>query len=304
VSPAERQLRTPISSRIEGLDAFRGATVAAMLLVNNPGTWKAVWWPLQHAEWHGWTPTDLIFPFFLFVVGVTTELSRKESWPILKRGLLIILFGLLLNAFPFFWWGKMDPGATFLDRVVWRFEHLRYMGVLQRIGIVYVIGAFIARALEMSSAQLPKDRIEASAMRRLGDPRIPIFSIVVAILLVYWLALGFGELEPPGVTVAAQIDRLLLGENHIWSSSKTWTPRAVVDDSRGRHGAPGNRDRAMGPCREGQTVDDRRRVRHRRGMAVGTRLPDQQRTLDEAPTSSSPPASPVFSSRSSSGSWT
>ena len=223
-----RQLRTPISSRIEGLDAFRGATVAAMLLVNNPGTWNAVWWPLEHAKWHGWTPTDLIFPFFLFVVGVTTELSRKEPWPILKRGLLIILFGLLLNAFPFFWWGKMDPGATFLDRVVWRFDHLRFMGVLQRIGIVYIISAFIARAFEMSSHQYPKDRIEASALRRLGDPRIPIFSIAVAILLVYWFALGFAPLEPPEVTVAAQIDRLVLGEKHIWASSKTWDPEGPL----------------------------------------------------------------------------
>src|SRR5689334_15838155 len=162
VSPAEAQLRTPVENRIEGLDAFRGATVAAMLLVNDPGTWNAVWWPLAHAEWHGWTPTDLIFPFFLFVVGVTTELSRKDPWPILKRGLLIVLFGLLLNAFPFFWWGSM-PDATFLERVAWRFDHLRFMGVLQRIGIVYIISAFIARAFESSSHQMPKDRIEASA---------------------------------------------------------------------------------------------------------------------------------------------
>lgn len=228
VSSEERQLRTPISSRIEGLDAFRGATVAAMLLVNNPGTWKAIWGPLKHAEWHGWTPTDLVFPFFLFVVGVTTELSRKEPWPILKRGLLIILFGLLLSLFPFFWWGKMEAGATFLDRVAWRFEHFRYMGVLQRIGIVYIVSAFIARAFEMSSVQMPRDRIEASAMRRLGDPRIPILAIAVAILLGYWFILGFAPLEPPDATLAAQIDRAVLGEKHIWSSSKTWDPEGPL----------------------------------------------------------------------------
>src|SRR6185295_14276331 len=61
-------------TRLPELDAFRGFTVAAMLLVNDPGTWSAIWWPLEHAEWHGWTPTDLIFPFFLFIVGITTEL--------------------------------------------------------------------------------------------------------------------------------------------------------------------------------------------------------------------------------------
>lgn len=227
VPAADVQLRTPIEHRIEGLDAFRGATVAAMLLVNNPGTWNAVWWPLAHAKWHGWTPTDLIFPFFLFVVGVTTELSRKEPWPILKRGLLIILFGLLLNAFPFFWWGKM-PDATLLERIAWRFDHLRLMGVLQRIGIVYIISAFIARAFETSSHQLPKDRIEASAMRRLGDPRIPILAIAVAILLVYWLVLGFAPLEPPEATLAAQIDRAVLGTKHIWSSTETWDPEGPL----------------------------------------------------------------------------
>ena len=61
--------------RLLSLDVFRGITVAGMLLVNNPGTWSAIFPPLEHAEWHGWTPTDLIFPFFLFIVGITTHLS-------------------------------------------------------------------------------------------------------------------------------------------------------------------------------------------------------------------------------------
>ena len=98
-----------------------------MLLVNNPGTWSAIYWPLDHAEWHGWTPTDLIFPFFLFIVGITTELSRKEPKGILRRGLLIIACGVLLHLFPYF-----------------HFTTLRYFGVLQRIGIVYILAALIA----------------------------------------------------------------------------------------------------------------------------------------------------------------
>src|SRR5471032_3263679 len=65
----------PVSERLVALDVFRGMTIAGMLLVNNPGTWSAIYPPLEHAEWNGWTPTDVIFPFFLFVAGVTTHLS-------------------------------------------------------------------------------------------------------------------------------------------------------------------------------------------------------------------------------------
>ena len=86
-----------------------------MLLVNNPGTWSAIYPPLEHATWHGWTPTDLIFPFFLFIVGITTELSLRARRArgddesailrqIVRRGALIFLFGLLLSGFPFFTW--------------------------------------------------------------------------------------------------------------------------------------------------------------------------------------------------------
>src|SRR2546428_2392874 len=137
--------------RLLSLDVFRGLTIAGMLLVNDPGTWSAIYPPLEHAQWHGWTPTDLIFPFFLFIVGVTTHISlssRKAAGAdrralvrrIIRRGLLIVLFGLLLNAFPFFWWGKIPdvPDPTFLQRVAWRVEHLRYAGVLQRIGVTYM----------------------------------------------------------------------------------------------------------------------------------------------------------------------
>src|SRR5712692_5594438 len=122
----------PARERLIALDVFRGSTIAAMLLVNNPGSWSAVYPPLEHAPWHGWTPTDLIFPFFLFIVGITTALSKKDPKRIVRRGLLIVLAGLLLNAFPFFWWGKIAGNAdpSFLDRVVYRVEHLRFAGVL------------------------------------------------------------------------------------------------------------------------------------------------------------------------------
>ena len=69
-----------LSGRLESLDVFRGATIAAMMLVNNPGDWNTVYWPLLHVPWHGWTPTDLVFPFFLFIVGVALTFS-KRAWP-------------------------------------------------------------------------------------------------------------------------------------------------------------------------------------------------------------------------------
>src|SRR5436853_6509101 len=105
--------------RLQSLDVFRGLTIAGMLLVNNPGTWSAIYPPLEHATWNGWTPTDLIFPFFLFIAGVTTSLSlearrargddeRAIRRQIIRRGLLIFLFGFLVNGFPFFTWGTVD----------------------------------------------------------------------------------------------------------------------------------------------------------------------------------------------------
>jgi predicted acyltransferase len=207
--------------RLLALDVFRGMTVAGMLLVNDPGSWSAIYEPLEHAEWHGWTPTDLVFPFFLFIVGVTTYLSRKEPKRILRRGGLIILFGLLLNAFPFFWWGKMagNPDPTFGQRVAWRFAHLRFMGVLQRIGIVYICAALIA-----TYAKTRRQLIVISA----------------AILIGYWLImtllpvpgsggiLGIDTLDHPDQTLSAWVDRAVLTTNHTWVSTKTWDPEGPL----------------------------------------------------------------------------
>src|SRR5689334_24753540 len=144
--------------RLLSLDVFRGLTVAGMLLVNDPGTWSAIYPPLEHAAWNGWTPTDLVFPFFLFIVGITTHLSlsarrargadeRDIRRQILRRGALIFLLGFLLNGFPFFTWsavsGIADP--TFLQRVVDRLYHWRIMGVLQRIGLAYMCAALLTQ---------------------------------------------------------------------------------------------------------------------------------------------------------------
>jgi predicted acyltransferase len=198
------------STRWEALDVVRGLTVAGMLLVNNPGTWDAVYPPLRHAEWHGWTPTDLIFPLFLFIVGITTDLSlgrRAEQGAsdgeirrkVLVRGGLIVLSGILLAAFPFW------P----LSRVV----DVRIPGVLQRIGVCYAIGALISW--------------------RRSDRSVAIAT--AALLLGYWAMLtlvpvpgqAFRTIDVPDQTIAAYLDRLLLG-GHLWASSKTWDPEGPL----------------------------------------------------------------------------
>lgn len=118
--------------RLTSLDVFRGLTVAGMILVNNAGDWDRVYAPLAHAPWHGWTVTDLIFPFFLFIVGVSITLSFAHRAPdtrsILRRAALLFALGVLLNAFPFV--GVERP--------------LRVLGVLQRIGLCYLVAALLA----------------------------------------------------------------------------------------------------------------------------------------------------------------
>jgi predicted acyltransferase len=128
--------------RYPSLDFFRGLTIALMIVVNDPGTWSHVYAPLRHAAWHGCTPTDLVFPSFLFIVGVAMwfsfskfngQMSAALARKILRRTALIFLVGLALNAYPFF---NKD------------WSTLRIMGVLQRIGLAYGLAAFLCISLK------------------------------------------------------------------------------------------------------------------------------------------------------------
>lgn len=214
--------------RLVSLDVFRGLTVAGMLLVNNPGTWSAIYPPLEHAAWNGWTPTDLIFPFFLFIVGITTELSlrarrargddeRAILWQILRRGALIFLFGFLLSGFPFFTWPPALPEASFLDRVVDRLEHWRVLGVLQRIGLAYLFGALLTWRTTLTQQT----------------------GILAVLLFGYWALMtlvpvpdtgvaGRFVLDHPDQLLSAWLDRTILGTNHLWIGAKTWDPEGVL----------------------------------------------------------------------------
>ncbi|HCT53555.1 MAG TPA: DUF5009 domain-containing protein, partial [Balneola sp.] len=133
--------------RLVSLDFFRGATVAAMILVNNPGSWSHIYGPLKHAPWHGWTPTDLIFPFFLFIVGVSIVLAFTKAKAkgahnsdLLKKTLIraakIFGLGLALSAFPYL---TFSPDFGFHSNLI----DLRIPGVLQRIAICYAVGSIL-----------------------------------------------------------------------------------------------------------------------------------------------------------------
>lgn len=223
--------------RLLSLDIFRGMTVAGMLLVNNPGTWSAIYPPLGHATWHGWTPTDLIFPFFLFIVGITTHLSLTSrraagadegmlTRQVLRRGALIVLVGLLLNGFPFFTWGSVpgnaDPG--FLDRVGHRLEVWRIMGVLQRIGLAYMFSALLTLRLSL------RGQVTALAVLLLG------YWMVMTLVPVpdQGGVIGALLLDKPSMTMAAYVDRMVLDwtrfglGNHIWTGARTWDPEGVL----------------------------------------------------------------------------
>lgn len=140
------------STRYVALDVLRGMTVAGMILVNNPGSWSHIFPPLAHAKWAGCTPTDLVFPFFLFVVGAAMAfsfakynegLNAASLKKLLTRGALIFLVGFLLNWFPFY---PTSPKAdlSFWDNFVYRLEHVRIIGVLQRIAMCYILGGLLA----------------------------------------------------------------------------------------------------------------------------------------------------------------
>jgi predicted acyltransferase len=186
--------------RYYSLDVFRGATVALMILVNNPGSWGHIFSPLQHANWHGCTPTDLVFPFFLFAVGnaisfVMPKLSlgsNADFWKkVIKRTTLIFLIGLFLNWSPFFKWS--DNQLIFKT-----WENIRILGVLQRIALCYFF---------------------ASIIIYYGKSRISLF-VGMMILVIYWILNIL--LGAPGNPYSLSgyfgnsIDQLILGVSHIY----------------------------------------------------------------------------------------
>jgi predicted acyltransferase len=194
----------PPATRLMSLDVFRGLTMASMVVVNNPGDWSTVYAPLLHAEWNGCTFTDLIFPFFLYIVGVSITLSRKSaSWSaIARRGLLIIALGWLLALYPRF-----------------NFGHLRLPGVLPRIGVCYLMAASLFKTT-------------AGERRRQSTV---LATAATVLCIAYWIFMTMvpnpagvrGDLTPDG-NWGAYVDRAVFGTNHMWSASKTWDPEGIL----------------------------------------------------------------------------
>jgi predicted acyltransferase len=191
------------NERLISLDAFRGFTIAAMIMVNNPGSWSHVYAPLLHKPWHGITVTDLIFPFFLFIVGVSIALAytkrveagipqgdmyKKIAW----RSVKIFAVGIFLSLYPKF-----------------NFEELRVAGVLQRIAVVFLVCAFLFLRVRWKKQAI----------------------IAIALLVLYWLAMvliptpGYGKpMLEPGINLAAWIDSYML-PGRMWQ--KTWDPEGL-----------------------------------------------------------------------------
>jgi predicted acyltransferase len=219
--------------RLKSLDVFRGIAIASMILVNNPGSWKQVYPPLDHAEWHGCTPTDLVFPFFLFIVGcamsfslskytenyqkIGTEASENSAtqeqttrekkpssfssipeniyWRIARRAAILFGLGLLLNT------SSIALDVLLNGAPIANFGKIRIMGVLQRIGLAYAISAIAILNLSPRNQKL----------------------LAVAVLLGYWGVLSAGgvggysayELTPEGY-LGGYVDRLILGSQHLY----------------------------------------------------------------------------------------
>ena len=196
----------PSSSRLYSLDVFRGATIAGMILVNNPGS-DVAYAPLNHAHWNGWTPTDLIFPFFLFIVGVSLVLSfrsrvqKGESKPTLllhtvRRSTIIFLIGLFLNGFPLF-----------------HLSSWRVAGVLQRIAICYLVAAIISLYFETRG----------------------IWLWVAGLLIGYWVAMRFIPIPGIGMpTVDMPINDP--NANLSWYLDKLYLPGAMYEKVRDPEG--------------------------------------------------------------------
>ncbi|WP_395616594.1 acyltransferase family protein [Aquirufa sp.] len=236
------------NKRLLSIDIFRGLTVILMTIVNNPGDWGHIYAPLEHAEWHGYTLTDLVFPSFLFIVGISTVLSKPSEDQLLKifkRALRIFLLGLSLSFFSKIhagdftlivrllamaaatvgflgdyslkgqFWGALGAFVLMIGLCfsgLTDFEHVRIPGVLQRIAVVYLL---------------------VSLLHAYTSLRVQI-SVFIISLVGYWALMSF--VEVPGIgtanlevnkNLAAWLDNYLL-EGHLWASAKTWDPEGIL----------------------------------------------------------------------------
>jgi predicted acyltransferase len=201
------------NQRLLALDVLRGITIAGMVLVNSPGSWRYAYAPLKHASWHGFTPTDLVVPFFVFLMGVSMyisfqksgfECSRTAVWKIVKRCCILFFIGLVLSWFYLFFsrWNSLSsesvPFWTRLGQSVGAFENIRITGVLQRLALCYGFAAIIA--LFMKHKHIPY--------------------LIATLLVSYLLLLMFGNgYEYNETNILSIVDRAVLGLNHTYNDN-------------------------------------------------------------------------------------
>ncbi|MDD6473127.1 MAG: heparan-alpha-glucosaminide N-acetyltransferase domain-containing protein [Bacteroidales bacterium] len=196
--------------RIQALDILRGITIAGMLLVNNPGSWSYIYAPLRHAEWNGLTPTDLVFPFFMFIMGISTYISLRKydfayshatARKILRRTAVIFLVGVAVGWFSRFcnYWHHANPDLGFwgcLWEASWTFDRMRILGVLQRLALCYGVVSILAITV--------KHRY---------------FPYIMATLLLGYavLLLGFdGYVYDGSVNILGRVDAAILTPAHMY----------------------------------------------------------------------------------------
>lgn len=252
-------------NRLISLDAFRGMTIAGMVLVNNPGTWSAIYGPLKHAEWHGITPTDYIFPFFLFIVGVAIPIAlskriaagvtRETYFKIIGRSVTIFAVGLLMSAIPFFNFGETTIPFVVKVAAVLGYSAALFFYLWDKTKVALVIAAVTALVItifwlagyfvvpyNVGTMRIP-GVLQRIAVCYLVVSLIYLHTnwkqqsiIGVALLLLYWLLMT--TISVPGCEVttiddkacnlAAWLDRTILTEGHIWRSAKVFDPEGIL----------------------------------------------------------------------------
>ena len=251
--------------RLVSLDVFRGMTIAGMVLVNNPGSWSAIYGPLKHAEWHGITPTDYVFPFFLFIVGVAIPMAlskrvadgitRDVYWKILTRAIKIFSLGLLMSMIPFFVFGETGlPQAAKLG-IMLGFSATLFLYLAEKKKIAAIVGGISAlTVLVLWIAGTEFVWYNFGTMRIPGVlQRIAVCYLIVSIiylhtswkqqaligtglLLIYWLLMSvvpvpaceITSIDSKACNLAAYLDRAILGVDHMWRGGKVFDPEGIL----------------------------------------------------------------------------
>jgi len=242
--------------RLTSLDVFRGFTILLMTIVNNPGSWSSIYPPLEHAEWHGCTPTDLVFPFFVFIMGTAIPFAmptKHFDWAvfnkILVRSLRIFCLGFFLSCFSRIHLFDLEGIPLLAIRLIITFAvaYALLGNFSLKVKTYLAVGIFaILLGLTYSNLESFQDTRIPGVLQRIGivyffasilylKTNLKTQLIVAASLLVgYWLLMafvpvpGFGEANfDKGTNLAAWLDNLLL-EGHLWASSKTWDPEGIL----------------------------------------------------------------------------